>query len=86
MATLKSFENNEVVYENQEKGILFSVDRETSKIISQYFKKYKGKKDKPKELVDGFVFLFDEEQESLKVDYSKKVSFEIKNLKKFDAS
>jgi len=70
-------------YENQSLGVLVAIDRQDTKIIKAYYKKYKGKKEMPNEKISGYVFILDEEVDSLKIDFSAKKAFLIKDLVKF---
>lgn len=68
-------------YEHQE-GFLVAIEKLESKKIGLYYKKYKGKKDKPKEFVNGFKFILDKEFNSLKIDFENPLRLEIHLLKK----
>ncbi len=75
------FQNIEhLIYEHQKAGRLVAVEKEESKKISAFLKKYKGKKTKPNEKVTGFWFVLDDEYNSLKIDFKEEVKVEIKEL------
>ncbi len=82
MGILRSIKNEHIIYEDTQKGILIAIHEKDTKIIKAYHKKYKGKKDKPNYTVEGFKFVFDEEFESHKIDFTKAFNFQIKNLSK----
>ncbi len=71
------------VYENQALGVLVAIDRADCKLIKQYYKQYKGKNEKPDDKIDGYEFIIDEEVDSLKIDFSAKKQYLIKDLSKF---
>ncbi|MDA9261785.1 hypothetical protein N9P38_00330 [Flavobacteriales bacterium] len=78
------FQNVEhVIYEYAKEGKLVAVEKEESKQIGVFFKKYKGKKLKPKDKVTGFWMVLDEEYNSLKIDFSTEIKVEIKELELF---
>jgi hypothetical protein len=78
------FQNVEhLVYEHQSAGKLVAIEKEESKKVGAFFKKYKGKKSKPSEKVTGFWFVLDEEHNSLKIDFSEEIQIEIKELELF---
>lgn len=82
MGILRSIKNEHVLFENTNLECVVAIHESDAKKIKAYFKKYKAKKDKPKELVSGHLFIYDEEFESNKIDFSKTVEFEIKDLSK----
>jgi hypothetical protein len=65
---------------------LVAIEKSESKKIGSYHKKYKGKKDKPKEYIKGFKFILDEEFNSLKIDFSQELNFDINRLIKVKLS
>lgn len=78
------FQNVEhVIYEHQSEGKLVAIEKEESKQIGVFVKKYKGKKVKPKDKVTGFWMILDEEYNSLKIDFSNEIKVEIKELELF---
>lgn len=78
------FKNIEhIVYEHTKEGVLVAIEKENSKKIGAFFKAYKGKKKVPNDKINGFKFILDEEFDSLKIDFSTELEFEIQYLKKF---
>lgn len=78
------FKNIEyVVYEHTKEGRLVAIEKERSKEVSKFFKCYKSKKIKPSNKVLGYWFILDEEYNSLKIDFSKEVKVEVRELKIF---
>ncbi len=71
-----------ITYEETELGILVAVNLENQKVIKQFWKTKDKSQVKPK-TVKGYAFIHDEEQDSLKIDFSEEKEFEIKNLQKF---
>lgn len=80
MGILRNIKSDYEIYENISLECLVAIDREDCKLIKAYRKKYKGKEPMPSQTVDGYQFVVDEEFDSLKIDFSKKFSFEIKDL------
>lgn len=78
------FKNVEhIIYEHKSEGKLVAVEKEKAKKIGMFFKKYKGKKVKPKDKVTGHWMIVDEEYNSLKIDFETEVKIEIKELELF---
>lgn len=78
------FKNVEhVIYEHTKEGKLVAIEKEESKKIGVFFKKYKGKKAKPKDKVTGYWMILDEEYNSLKIDFESVIKVEIKELEIF---
>ncbi len=84
MGILKKEGGDHLVYELDEEGILVAVEKKEASAIKKYWKKYKGKSEQPEDTIAGFPFVHDEEQDSLKIDFSAERDFKIKLLKKFD--
>ncbi|WP_075602972.1 hypothetical protein [Saccharicrinis aurantiacus] len=82
MGILRSIKNEHILFENTALECVVAIHESEVKKIKTYFKKYKGKKEKPSELVNGYLFIYDEEFESNKIDFSKVVEFEIRDLSK----
>jgi hypothetical protein len=80
MGILRNIKSDYEIYENISLECLVAIDREDCKQIKAYRKKHKGKEPMPSQTVDGYQFVVDEEFDSLKIDFSKKFSFEIKDL------
>ncbi len=71
-----------ITYEETELGVLVAINLDNQKLIKKYWKT----KDKSKldyQSVKGFLFIHDEEQDSLKIDFSEEKEFALKNLEKF---
>lgn len=81
-----NFKNTIYLEYEHEDGYLVAIEKDESKKIGDYFKKYKSKKDKPIETVKGFKFILDEEFNSLKIDFSEELDFEIHMLNKVKLS
>jgi hypothetical protein len=73
-----------LIYENEKSNQLVAIDKSNQSIIKNFWKSYKGKANLPADTVNGYMFIPDAEQKSLKIDFSKELTFEIKHLKKFD--
>lgn len=82
MEILRTIKSDYEMYENQRLECLVAIDREECNVIKSYFKKYKGKKEQPKDKVSGFKFVTDKEFDSLKIDFENKLEFQIKDLVK----
>ncbi len=82
MGVIRLIKSDYEMYENQRLECLVAIDREDCKLVKAYFKKYKGKQDQPKDKVAGFKFVMDEEFDSLKIDFTTKQEFEIRDLSK----
>ncbi len=84
MADIKKLGTQHFVYELDGKGVLVALEKADLSVIKKFWKKYKGKSDIPDDEVMGFPFVYDEEQESLRIDFTDKKAYPIKSLKKFD--
>jgi len=74
-------------YSHTETNSLVAVERDASKAIGKAFKKYKKATLIPtSETVQGFPFVLDEEYQSLKIDFSQEITYQIKELVKADLS
>ena len=80
MGILRNIKSDYEIYENTELECLVAIERDTCKQVKAYRKKYKGKQPLPSQTIEGFKFVMDEEFESLKIDFSEKLSFEIRDL------
>jgi len=80
MGILRNIKSDYEVYESASLQCLVAIDRNDCKQIKAYRKKYKGKESQPSELVNGYKFIIDEEFDSLKIDFSELLQFEIKDL------
>ena len=84
MGILKKEGGDHLVYEVEGQGILVAIEKAQSSAIKKYWKKYKGKSEQPDDTIQGFPFIHDEEQDSLKIDFTEEHSYTIRLLKKFD--
>ena len=80
MGILRNIKSDYEIYENGQLECLVAIDRQVCKEIKAYRKKYKGKEALPSQKVEGYKFVMDEEFDSLKIDFSQKFEFEIKDL------
>ena len=83
MPILPSQNKEHIIYENISEGMLVAISEENSKKVAEFFKKNKGKKKLPQTKIKGFIFVMDEEYNSLKIDFTKEIDFLIKDLKLF---
>ncbi|WP_027418588.1 hypothetical protein [Crocinitomix catalasitica] len=72
------------IYENKQLNCLIAILKTDQKIIKTYWKKYKGKSVLGIETIKGYLLIQDEEQDSLKINFSESNKYQIKNLIKFD--
>ena len=72
-----------LIYEHDTLQTLIATEKSNQSIIKKYWKKFKGKSELPDDSIKGYMLIPDEEQESLKIDFSRELNFEIKYLKKF---
>jgi hypothetical protein len=84
MGILKKEGGDHLIYELDGQGILVAIEKPQASAIKKYWKKYKGKSEQPDETIQGFPFVHDEEQDSLKIDFTQEQSYLIRLLKKFD--
>ena len=82
MGLLKKQGDDFLIYEESELSVLVAIRKADQNRIKKYWKS----KDKSsvEETISGFPFIQTEEQESLKIDFSKEQEYQIANLKKFD--
>ncbi|MBK3519178.1 hypothetical protein [Carboxylicivirga marina] len=80
MGILRNIKSDHEIYENKSLECLVAIERNDCKQIKAFRKKYKGKEPLPNDKVEGYKFVMDEEFDSLKIDFSQKLSFEIKDL------
>lgn len=82
MGILLKSQDSYFIYEEKELGILVAIEKEDQKLIKKYWKS----KDKSEitTKIGGFPLIQTEEQESLKIDFTKKIEYEISHLDKFD--
>ena len=72
-----------LIYENSALGCLVAIDKADQKIIKKFWKKNKGKSVAEKDAIVGFPLVQDDEQNSLKIDFSEKQQYLIRDLVKF---
>lgn len=80
MGILRNIKSDFEIYENQRLECMVAIERDDCKQIKAYRKKFKGKTPLPSQIIEGYKFIMDEEFESLKIDFSQKLQFEIKDL------
>ncbi len=80
MGILRNIKSDYEIYENVSLECLVAIERDDCKQIKAYRKKYKGKEPLPSQTIEGYQFIMDEEFGSLKIDFSKKLNFEIRDL------
>lgn len=80
MPTLPFKNVEHIIYEHQSQGKLVAVEKQESKKIGVFLKKYKGKRAKPNDKVKAHWFVMDEEYNSLKIDFESGIEVEIKEL------
>ena len=80
MGILRNIKSDYEIYENQSMECLVAIQRDDCKQIKAYRKKCKGKEPLPSQTIEGYIFVMDEEFESLKIDFSQKLRFEIRDL------
>jgi hypothetical protein len=83
MGIIRKSEDQHFVYEHTELGILVAVGKEDTAKIKSFWKTNKAKTNPANDTIEGYKFVFDEEQESLKIDFEKLEKFEIKFLSKY---
>lgn len=83
MANIPFATKEHVIYENLVKGMLVAISSEENTKIRDFKKKNKGKKKSPSTKVKGYSFVLDQEFNSLKIDFTAELTFEIKDLKLF---
>nr|WP_321411785.1 hypothetical protein [uncultured Carboxylicivirga sp.] len=82
MGILRTIKSDYEMYENQSLDCFVAIERDDCKQIKAYHKANKGKKPLPSQKIKGYQFIVDEEFESLKIDFSKEMRFEIRDLVK----
>ncbi len=72
-------------YQHEPTGNLVAIERDKAKEISKLYKKFKrADKISDSEKVLGYFFVLDEEFDSLKIDFSEEVEFQVNQLQKAD--
>ncbi len=82
MGILRTIKSDYEMYEHESLECFVAIQRDDCKAIKAYYKKNKGQKTMPGAKIKGFKFVMDEEFESLKIDFSNELQFEIRELKK----
>ncbi len=72
-----------LIYENSALGCLIAIAKPDQKSIKKFWKKFKGKSDVPADAIKGYPLVQDDEQDSLKIDFSVEQEFLIRDLVKF---
>lgn len=72
------------IYEHTEQGHLVAIRMSDLKEMKKYWQLNKGKKPLPADKIKGFPLVHDDEQDSLKIDFSEEFEYEIRLLNKFD--
>jgi len=82
MPILRTIKSDYEFFHHQELDVFVALDPENSKALSSYWKTNKGKQKGllPKLTITGFKLVFDEEFQSLKIDFSESIAFEAKDL------
>lgn len=73
-----------LTYDNTELGVLIAIDKVDQIIIKKFWKKNKGKSTIESDTIQGFPFVQDDAQDSLKIDFSEQKTYFIRDLVKFD--
>ncbi|MFT5821250.1 MAG: hypothetical protein ACI8ZM_002502 [Crocinitomix sp.] len=83
MELSKTLGTEHLIYDNTVLGFLIAIDKSDQKIIKKFWKKYKGKSIVEADAIEGYRLVQDDEQDSLKIDFSEKVEYLIRDLVKF---
>jgi hypothetical protein len=83
MTILRKTESDFQIYENTDLGILVAIKTSDNSTIKAFWKANKGKSIPANDTISGHPFVFDEEQGSLKIDFSQVNTYEIKYLQKY---
>jgi len=83
MAVIKKQQDEFLIYEEIELGILVAIKKVDQSLIKWYWKA-KDKSSVEVTTVSGFPFVQTDEQESLKIDFTEPSTYKISQLKKFD--
>lgn len=71
------------IYENTALGLLVAIAKNDQKSIKQFWKKNKGKSAVENNVIKGYPLIQDDEQDSLKIDFTERKEYFIKDLVKF---
>ncbi len=77
----KNPENEIIIYEDSERGMLVAIYRSDQSLIKRYWKSNGSQN--PSTFISGHPLIHDDEQNSLKIDFTQKQQFLIANLTKF---
>lgn len=80
MGILRTIKSDYEMYEHQGQNCFVAIQRDDCKQIKAYYKTNKGKKPLPGQKINGYKFVVDEEFDSLKIDFTQKHQFEIRDL------
>jgi len=82
MTILRTIKNDYDFYHHQTLDIFIALNDENKQILSSYWKANKGKQKGtlPKLKITGYKLVFDEEFQSLKIDFAETFEFEAKDL------
>lgn len=82
MTILRIIKSDYEFFHHESLDIFVALDSETRKILSTYWKANKGKQKGmlPKLKITGYKLVFDEEFQSLKIDFTESFEFEAKDL------
>lgn len=83
MQLIKNLGIEHLIYDNSAQGCLVAIDKSDQKIIKKFWKKYKGKSIIENDTIKGYPLVQDDEQDSLKIDFSEQKEYLIKDLAKF---
>jgi hypothetical protein len=72
-----------LIYDNSSLGILVAIDKKNQQIIKKYWKRNKGKSVLEADMIKGFSMIQDDEQDSLKIDFSEEKEYLIRDLVKY---
>jgi len=83
MAIIRKTEAQHIIYEHAELECLVAINKSDVTIIKKFWNTNKGKSKLQNDLIKGYRFVFDEEQDSLIIDFDNQEEFEIQYLKKY---
>jgi len=84
MPVLRTIKSEYEFYYNEPLELFVALDSENSKALSTFWKENKGKQKQalPGTRVTGFKLIFDEEFQSLKIDFDQTFQFNMKDLQR----
>lgn len=83
MPILRSINEPQAIYEHKN-GFLVALERSEEKKLKTSQKANRRKPEANKDQVKGHKFILDEEFDSLKIDFSKLLTFKVTDLTRFD--